>query len=164
MLARESLRKVLKQLRSFAHPSAQQAAAAAFTQQAAPWKIWDNSTSFLLESSLCKIKIWGRGGSTGFILWEENTSQIWHKKFCPPPLFSPWIFHYHLYFLMDQQQQCARNALIAWFQKSVAFQEAQAHSLLSTHSSRCERSVRLQFRSHIRNTNAILIFPADKVY
>lgn len=32
-----------------------------------------------------------------------------------------------------------------------------------THSSRCERSVRLQFKSHIRNTNAILILPADKV-
>lgn len=57
----ESLRKCSNSSDSSAHPSAEQAAAAAFSQQAAPWKIWDNSRSFLLESSLSKIKIWGRG-------------------------------------------------------------------------------------------------------
>lgn len=139
----ESLRKVLKQLRFLC--TALSTTGCCSCLQTASSTMEDLGQQQELSA---KIKTWGRGGSTDFILWEQNASQIWHKKFCPPPWFSPWIFHHHLYFPMDQQQQCARNALIAWFQKSAAFQEAQAHSLLSTHSSRCERSVRLQFRSH----------------
>lgn len=107
---------------SFAHTSAEQAAVAAFSQQAAPWKIWDNRRSFLLESSICTINKFGVGGEAQILLCERKMLLKFNIiNFVP-----------HLYFhcLMDHQQQCARNALIAWFQKSAAFQEAQAHSLL----------------------------------
>lgn len=91
-------------LDSFAHTSAGQAAAAAFSQQAAPWKIWDNSRSFLLESSLCNIKIWGKAG--------EAQISFCEKKMLLKSDTRNFVPHLYFHCLRDQQQQqFARNAL-----------------------------------------------------